>query len=62
MRRQVESRRALAAVTCVRASAVLEEAANRLGTSRANRTMEWSSARLVPVLDVGSGGEEELND
>lgn len=62
MRRQVENRRALAAVTCVRASAMLEETANRLGTSRANRTMEWSSARLVPVLDVGSGGEEELND
>src|SRR5262245_31625172 len=61
MRHDVERRRALPAVSCVHTSAALEETTNGLGTPCANRAMQWSCARLVLVLDVRAGVEQELN-
>src|SRR5262245_58487526 len=57
----VEWRRTLPAVDRVHARAALEETANGLGAACTNGAMQWSRARLVLVLDVRPGIEEELN-
>ena len=61
MRNDVERGRALPAVSRVHTSAALEETADGLGTPCANRSMQWSRARLVLVLDVRPRVEKELN-
>jgi hypothetical protein len=55
----MERARALPAVSRVHTSAALEEAANGLGTPRANRAMQSSRVRLVLVLDIRPRIEEE---
>src|SRR3954469_11995373 len=61
MHGEMESGRTLLAVGRVRTSAAFEETANGLRTSCANRAMQRSGARLVLLLDVRAGIEEELN-
>jgi len=61
MRSGVKEGRVITPVGHVDTSAALEETANGLGTPRANRAMQRGCARLVLVLDVRPGFEEEIS-